>query len=249
MDGRRLTPRWEPVAAEVEAVRAVVGPGVVLKVIIETAVIGLDRIGSACRAAESGGADFITGGVGDKLSLIVVPLVAVFGAAVPQMSGRGLGHTGGTLDKLEAIPGWRPDLNPVELLRILGDVGGVITAAGPELAPADRRLHALRDVTATVESIPLIASSIKSKMVAEGTESLLLDVKAGTGAFMTDRPGPAARPDHDPARPGPRRTHRSHDHGHGHAAWPGRRQCRRGTRGLGRARRGRPRRRAGSGGG
>ena len=127
-----------------------------------------------------------TGGVGDKLSLILVPLVAVFGAAVPQMSGRGLGHTGGTLDKLEAIPGWRADLNPAEMLRVLDQVGGVITAAGPEMDPADRRLYALRDITATVESIPLIASSIMSKKVAEGTQSLLLDVKVGSGAFMTD---------------------------------------------------------------
>jgi thymidine phosphorylase len=127
-----------------------------------------------------------TGGVGDKLSLIVVPLVAVFGAAVPQMSGRGLGHTGGTLDKLEAIPGWHADLDPAALLRQLDEIGGVITAASPELDPADRRLYALRDITATVESIPLIASSIMSKKVAEGTRSLLLDVKVGTGAFMTD---------------------------------------------------------------
>jgi thymidine phosphorylase len=127
-----------------------------------------------------------TGGVGDKLSLIVVPLAAVFGAAVPQMSGRGLGHTGGTLDKLESVPGWRPDLDPDALVRLLKEVGGVITAAGSAMAPADRRLYALRDITATVESIPLIASSIMSKKVAEGTRSLLLDIKVGSGAFMTD---------------------------------------------------------------
>ena len=127
-----------------------------------------------------------TGGVGDKISLILVPLVAVFGAAVPQMSGRGLGHTGGTLDKLESISGWKADLDPAELVRLLDRVGGVITAAGPEMDPADRRLYALRDITATVESIPLIASSIMSKKIAEGTQSLLLDVKVGTGAFMTD---------------------------------------------------------------
>jgi thymidine phosphorylase len=131
-----------------------------------------------------------TGGVGDKLSLILVPLVAVFGAAVPQMSGRGLGHTGGTLDKLESISGWRADMDPAEMVRLLDQVGGVITAAGPELDPADRRLYALRDITATVESIPLIASSIMSKKIAEGTQSLLLDVKVGSGAFMTDL-GPA----------------------------------------------------------
>src|ERR1700733_11732696 len=127
-----------------------------------------------------------TGGVGDKLSLIIVPVVAVCGAPVPEMSGRGLGHTGGTLDKLESIPGWRPDLDPAALLRMLKEVGGVITAAGDEMAPADRRLYALRDITATVESIPLIASSIMSKKVAEGTQSLLLDIKVGSGAFMTD---------------------------------------------------------------
>ncbi len=127
-----------------------------------------------------------TGGVGDKITLPLAPLVAACGAAVPQLSGRGLGHTGGTLDKMEAIPGWRASLSNEEMLKVLQDCGAVICAAGTGLAPADKKLYALRDVTATVQAIPLIASSIMSKKIAEGTSALILDVKTGNGAFMSE---------------------------------------------------------------
>ena len=134
-----------------------------------------------------------TGGVGDKITLPFAPLVAACGAAVPQLSGRGLGHTGGTLDKLGSIPVWKASRSNDEMLKVIQETGGVICAAGAGLAPADKKLYALRDVTATVEAIPLIASSIMSKKIAEGTGSLVLDVKTGSGAFMSD-PAKAREP-------------------------------------------------------
>ena len=128
-----------------------------------------------------------TGGVGDAITLVLTPLLATWPVAVPQLSGRGLGHTGGTLDKLEAVSGWRADLDPDRMRRILSRTGAVICAAGADLAPADRALYALRDITGTVPSLPLIASSIMSKKIAEGTSVLVLDVKCGSGAFMGER--------------------------------------------------------------
>src|SRR5690606_8083583 len=202
-DGRRLTP--EMIAWVVDAyTRGVVAEEQMSALAMAIVLNGMDReeIAQWTTAMIDSGErmDFSslsrptvdkhsTGGVGDKITLPLAPLVAAFGVAVPQLSGRGLGHTGGTLDKLEAIPGWRAALSNAEMLAQLEDVGAVICAAGSGLAPADRKLYALRDTTGTVESIPLLASSIMSKKIAEGTGALVLDVKVGSGAFMKELDG------------------------------------------------------------
>jgi thymidine phosphorylase len=142
--------------------------------------LDLSSVGKPCVDKHS------TGGVGDKITLPLAPLVAVFDVAVPQLSGRGLGHTGGTLDKLESIPGFQVDMTEAQVLQQLQDIGAVICAATGDLAPADKKLYSLRDITSTVESIPLIASSIMCKKIAEGADAIVLDVKVGSGAFMKD---------------------------------------------------------------
>lgn len=199
-DGGALT--GEKISWVVDAfVRDVVAPEQMSALLMAILIRGMDRreVFDLTRAMIASGEtmDFTglgkpaidkhsTGGVGDKITLPLVPLVASFGVAVPQLSGRGLGHTGGTLDKLESIPGWRANISNAEMHEVLRTVGGVICAAGSGLAPADRRMYGLRDVTGTVESIPLIASSIMSKKIAEGAGGLVLDVKVGEGAFMRD---------------------------------------------------------------
>lgn len=201
-DGRTLT--TEQIDWVVDAfVREVVAPEQMSALMMAVLIRGMNRreIFDLTRAMIASGEtmDFSrlgrpaidkhsTGGVGDKITLPLVPLVASFGVAVPQLSGRGLGHTGGTLDKLESITGWRATITGDEMTDALRTIGGVICAAGAGLAPADRRMYALRDVTGTVEAIPLIASSIMSKKIAEGASGLVLDVKVGSGAFMRELP-------------------------------------------------------------